>query len=120
MHRAEIRTFDSADQTVPFPRARFDVVNLAGGSVLRYVFEPGWRWSTDHAEQEGTPLCTAPHLLYHLSGTLHVKMEDGTEFNAGPGAVTSLPSNHDAWVVGDEPVVAIDFALAMSGEPVEV
>ena len=37
-------------------------------------------------------------------------MDDGTEFIAGPGDVTSLPSGHDAWVVGDEPVVSLDFA----------
>ena len=32
-------------------------------------------------------------------------MDDGTEFIAGPGDVTSLAMSHDAWVVGDEPVV---------------
>ena len=36
-------------------------------------------------------------------------MDDGTEFIAGPGDVTSLPSGHDAWVVGDEPVVVVDW-----------
>jgi len=36
-------------------------------------------------------------------------MSDGTEFDVGPGQLTSLPAGHDAWVVGDEPVVAVDF-----------
>jgi hypothetical protein len=36
-------------------------------------------------------------------------MADGTEFEAGPGDVTSLPQGHDAWVVGDEPVVVVDW-----------
>ncbi|WP_431839225.1 hypothetical protein [Gordonia hongkongensis] len=44
-----------------------------------------------------------------MSGVIHVVMADGTEFDAGPGSITSLPSGHDAWVVGDEPVVLVDF-----------
>ncbi|MCU1472432.1 hypothetical protein [Amnibacterium sp.] len=36
-------------------------------------------------------------------------MDDGTEYEAGPGDVTFLPSGHDAWVVGDEDVVVVDW-----------
>ncbi len=54
----------------------------------------------------------APHFQYHLAGQLAIRMDDGTELVAGPGDVTSLPSGHDAWVVGDEPVVFLDFAGA--------
>jgi hypothetical protein len=43
------------------------------------------------------------------AGRLAIRMDDGTEFVAGPGEVTSLPSGHDAWVVGDEPVVVVDW-----------
>jgi hypothetical protein len=57
----------------------------------------------------GTDLCQAPHQQYQLSGRMHVVMADGTEVDSGPGDVTSLPPGHDAWVVGDEPVVAIDW-----------
>jgi hypothetical protein len=39
-------------------------------------------------------------------------MADGTEFEAGPGDVTMLPAGHDAWVVGNEPVVVIDWSGA--------
>ena len=48
-----------------------------------------------------TDSCEAPHFQYHVSGQLAIRMDDGTEFIAGPGDVTSLPSGHDAWVVGD-------------------
>ncbi len=68
------------------------------------------------AEQKnfGTPdetrtLCEAPHFQYHVQGTLHVVMADGSEFDAQPGDVTALPQGHDAWVVGDEPVVVVDW-----------
>ena len=45
----------------------------------------------------GTELCEAPHFQYHVSGTLHVVMADGAEFDARPGDVTALPQGHDAW-----------------------
>jgi hypothetical protein len=56
-----------------------------------------------------THSCEAPHFQYHVSGKLAIRMDDGTEFVAGPGDVTALPSGHDAWVVGDEPVVVVDW-----------
>ena len=80
----------------------------------RLVFEPGWRWSTDVKPIAQTASCLAPHLQYHVSGHLAILMDDGTELTAGPGDVTSLPSGHDAWVVGDEPVVTVDWFGASS------
>ena len=56
--------------------------------------------------------CEAPHFQYHASGRIRVRMADGSEFEAGPGEITALPSGHDAWVVGNEPVVLIDWAGA--------
>ena len=56
-----------------------------------------------------TPSCEAPHFQYHIAGRLAIRMDDGTEFVAEPGDVTSLPSGHDAWVLGDEPVVVVDW-----------
>ena len=60
----------------------------------------------------GTANCYAPHFRYHVSGRLAIRMDDGTEFIAGPGDITALPSGHDAWVVGDEPAVTIDWSGA--------
>lgn len=56
-----------------------------------------------------TASCEAPHFQYHVAGVLHIRMDDGTEFDARPGDVSLLPSGHDAWVVGNEPVVVVDF-----------
>lgn len=56
----------------------------------------------------------APHFQYHVSGRLAILMDDGQEFTAVPGDLTSLPSGHDAWVVGDEPVVTVDWYGASS------
>ena len=56
-----------------------------------------------------TESCQAAHLQFHVSGVMRVRINDGTELECKAGDVSLLPSGHDAWVVGDEPVVVIDF-----------
>jgi hypothetical protein len=84
-------------------------VNIGGTTIGRAVFEPGWRWSTSVKPLVNTGSCEAPHFQYHVSGTIKVLMDDGTEKEFNAGDVSLLPSGHDAWVVGNEPVVVIDF-----------
>ena len=112
MAGGEIRSFATPDETRTFEKGRADVLAIGGGSVWRLTFEPGWRWSLHVRPIAGTEWCEAPHFQYHLSGRLHAVDSDGAEFDAGPGDVTCLPSGHDAWVVGDEPVVTVDWAGA--------
>jgi hypothetical protein len=107
--KAEQKTFGTPDETRPFEKGRVDLLSIGGGTVGRLTLEPGWRWSEHVKPLAGTAWCEAPHFQYHVSGRLHVVMEDGSEFDAVPGEVTALPSGHDAWVVGDEPVVVVDF-----------
>lgn len=85
------------------------MLNVDGATVGRLTFQPGWRWSKDMKAAAKTASCEAPHFQYHIAGKLKIKMDDGTEFEAGPGDVTCLPSGHDAWVVGNEPVVVVDW-----------
>ena len=106
---SEHKTFAKPDETREFPNGKAEILSIGGGSVGRLVFQPGWRWSKDVQPLAKTASCEAPHFQYHLSGKLAIKMDDGTELIAGPGDVTALPSGHDAWVVGDEPVVVIDW-----------
>ena len=107
--KAEQKRFGMPDETRTFELGRLDLLNIGGGVVGRLEFQPGWRWSEHIKPAAGTELCEAPHFQYHLQGTLRIRMEDGTEFDAVPGDVTALPSGHDAWVVGDEPVVIVDW-----------
>ena len=109
MHSTEHKTFSTPDETREFPHGKVELLNVGDGSVGRIVVQPGWRWSNDVKPIAGTASCEAPHFQYHVSGRLAIKMDDGQEFIAGPGDITSLPSGHDAWVVGDEPVVTIDW-----------
>jgi hypothetical protein len=105
----EHRSFAQPDEVREFPRGRAEILKAGGGEVGRLTFEPGWRWSSDVKPIAGTDSCEAPHMQYHLSGRLAIRMDDGTEFVAEPGDVTSLPKGHDAWVVGDETVVVVDW-----------
>lgn len=115
---SEHKTFGKPDEVREFPRGKADILNIGGGNVGRLVFQPGWRWSNDVKPIAKTHSCEAPHFQYHVSGRLAIKMDDGTEIVAGPGDVTALPSGHDAWVVGDEPVVVIDWYGASNyGKP---
>lgn len=112
MVTAEQKTLASADEVRSFPKGALELVNIGGGVVGRLTLEPGWRWSEHVKPAAGTEWCEAPHFQYHLSGVLHVKQHDGVEFDAHPGDVTALPAGHDAWVVGNEPVVVIDWSGA--------
>ena len=106
---AEHKTFAKPNEVREFPNGRAEILIVDGVEVGRLVFQPGWRWSTDVQPLAKTASCEAPHFQYHVAGKLGIRMDDGTEFIAGPGDVTSLPQGHDAWVIGDEPVVVVDW-----------
>lgn len=106
---AEHRTFATPDEVREFPHGRAEILHVGGGEVGRLVLEPGWRWSEHLRPIAGTESCEAPHFQYHLAGRLAILMDDGAEMVAEPGDVTLLPSGHDAWVVGDEAVVVVDW-----------
>ena len=107
--RTEHQSFSQPAEVREFPHGRAEIVKVGDAEIGRLVLEPGWRWSNDVKPIAGTDLCQAPHMQYHVSGIVHIVMADGTEFEAGPGDVTSLPEGHDAWVVGDEPAVVVDW-----------
>ncbi len=109
MEKAELRSFKKPDEVRVFPKGRLELIKVGGGMVGRAIFEPGWRWSESIQSIAKTKSCEAPHFQYHVSGVLKVLMDDGTEFECRAGDISFLPSGHDAWVVGDEPVVVVDF-----------
>jgi quercetin dioxygenase-like cupin family protein len=109
MAKAEMKNVGKPDETRKFDRGQMDLLNIGGGIVGKATFEPGWRWSEHVKPIAKTELCEAPHFMYQISGRMKVKMADGQEFETGPGDVSVLPSGHDAWVVGDEAVVVIDW-----------
>jgi hypothetical protein len=107
--RTEHKMFATPDEVREFPNGKAEILGVSGVEVGRLTLRPGWRWSTDVRPLANTTSCEAPHFQYHVAGRLGIRMDDGTEFVAGPGDVTSLPKGHDAWVIGDEPVVVVDW-----------
>jgi mannose-6-phosphate isomerase-like protein (cupin superfamily) len=104
------RNLDSPDETRTFEHGKAEVVTLGDFSASRLLFEPGWRWSENVKPIAGTDSCQVLHTGYHVSGRLHVRLDDGTEEEYGPGDAYVIPPGHDAWVVGDEPVVMVDMS----------
>lgn len=102
-------SFEKPDETRTFDKGRLDLIKVGGATIGRGVFQPGWRWSTSVKPLVKTSSCEAPHFQYHVSGRLKVLMDDGTEREFKAGDVSYLPSGHDAWVVGNEPAVIVDF-----------
>lgn len=110
MASVEVKNFDQPDETKPTAdRGRIEIVELAGAAVGRMVLEPGWRWSEHVKPSAGTDSCQATHMGYAITGRLHVRMDDGSEREIRPGDAYVIPPGHDAWVVGEQTVVHVDF-----------
>lgn len=107
--RLQRRKFSDATDIRRFPHGHIDVVEMDDHVVGRMVYEPGWRWSVDIKPIAGGDACQFHHLGFTVSGRLRVQMPDGTELETGPNEVFEFPPGHDAWVIGDEPWVGIDF-----------
>lgn len=106
-----ISNLERDGETRSFAAHGHAVIGSAGGlTLMRGVFEPGWRWTTDIAPIAGTDTCQTRHLGFVLSGRMQVKMDNGTEMTIEAGDLFDLPAGHDAWVLGDEPCVMIDYS----------
>jgi quercetin dioxygenase-like cupin family protein len=111
MPSLERKSLDSPEEIRPFNDAKgqLELVTVTGGPVGRATFEPGWKWSEHVKPIAGTDSCQAAHVGYYVSGRMAVRMDDGEELEYGPGDVAVIPPGHDAWIVGDEPCVVIDW-----------
>jgi quercetin dioxygenase-like cupin family protein len=106
------KSLDSPDETRTFKKGKVELVNLKTVTIGRSVFEPGWSWDKCVKPIVKTNSCEAPHTSVIISGRLKVRMDDGTEAEGGPGDVAVIPPGHNAWVIGDEPCVMLDFTGA--------
>lgn len=105
----EVKSLDHPDETRTLPKTKVEIVNVAGHTLIRATFAPGWKWSECIKPTVKTPSCQVSHLLYVISGKFAVRMDDGTQQEIGPGCAGAVAPGHDLWVVGNEPCVAIDF-----------
>ena len=113
----EHASFNSPVEIREFPHGRAELVSIGGGEVGRLVLEPGWRWSNDVKPIAGTDSCQTCHTGICVSGSMTVRMDDGSELTIGPGDVCVIPPGHDAWVNGDEACVMYDTGVAAYAKP---
>lgn len=104
----EVADFSEPDEVRRPDHVTVEIVKLAGGEIGRYTFEPGWRWSEHIKPIAGTDTCQVEHIGYLVSGTLGVE-HDGASAEVGPGSVYRIPPGHDGWVIGNDPVVVVEF-----------
>jgi quercetin dioxygenase-like cupin family protein len=105
------KSLDSPEETRPFEadKGQLELVNLDSGAVGRATFQPGWQWSKHVKPIAKTESCQASHMGYVISGRMKVVMDDGEEQEFRPGDFMICPPGHDAWIVGDEACVFIDW-----------
>jgi quercetin dioxygenase-like cupin family protein len=109
MATIEVNDFSTPDEVRAPERTTVEVVQLGGGQVGRYTFQPGWHWAEHIKPVAGTDSCQTDHLGYVLAGTLDVRLDDGSTATVTAGSTYRIPPGHDAWVVGDTPVVVVEF-----------
>jgi len=89
-----------------------DAVAAANGQVKRVVYPPGFRWSTHMRPVIGTDLCMHGHVGFLTAGRVKGQYRDGCAFDFAAPAVVVVEPGHDAWVVGREAAVLIQFDAA--------
>jgi quercetin dioxygenase-like cupin family protein len=111
MASLQAKRFESPDEVRPFKdeKGNVELVELSGHMVGHGTFEPGWRWSEHVKPLSGTDSCQVEHIGYVMRGRMKVVMDGGEELEVGPGDVFHMPPGHDAWIVGDESCVLLDF-----------
>ncbi len=109
MASIETKSMDHPDEKRSPEKTDMSVVHLGDATVARLSVEPGWTWATCIKPLVGTESCQAAHLGYVVSGRIHIASNDGAELDLGPGDAYRIDPGHDAWVLGDEPFVALEF-----------
>ena len=102
-----VRRFEQPDETHALGGGTLKVLRIGGAVLGRASYAPGWRWSTHVGASLGLASCPVEHVCLVLSGRSGLRMDDGTEYEFGPGDVFHVPPGHDSWVVGDEPYVSL-------------
>lgn len=105
----DAKNLDLPEDKRGFEHGEVHMVRVGGRTIGRAVLNPGWRWSIDVKALAGTSSCELAHTAYVISGRMRVRMNDGTEAELSAGDAHYVSPGHDAWVVGDEPCVVIDF-----------
>lgn len=109
MATIEKKSLNRAEQTKKIGKVKVEGITMRALNFQRYTAEPGWQWSKDVKPVAKTESCQVSHIIYVISGRLHVRMDDGKEEEFNPGDMGAIPSGHDGWTVGDKPAVWLEM-----------
>jgi quercetin dioxygenase-like cupin family protein len=104
-----VKNFSKPDEVRKFEKGKIELVKVNGTVMGKATLEPGWKWSLHVKPIAKTALCDAPHFQYIVSGQMTLRTEHGEEFTVKAGDMLKIGAGHDAWVVGNEPMIAVDF-----------
>ncbi len=105
-----LKRFEQPDETRVLTKGKFELVQLAGMTIGRATYEPGWRWSEHVGPGVGATRCHVEHVGLVLAGTATVAFDDGRVIEMHVGDLFYVPPvPHDSWVVGDEQYVSLHF-----------
>jgi quercetin dioxygenase-like cupin family protein len=111
--QALAKSLNSPDVTRDCGHGKLELVSLEDTTVARFTLQPGWKWSEHIRPMVNTESCQVEHRQYIVRGRLRIVHDDGNQVDVGPGDLACIPPGHDAWVLGDEPFVGIDFSPDM-------
>jgi len=104
-----VKNFAKPDEVRTFEKGKIELLKVNGTVMGKATLEPGWKWSSHVKPIAKTALCDAPHFQYIVSGQMTLRTETGEEHTVKAGDILKIGAGHDAWVVGNEPLIAVDF-----------
>ena len=107
MHEVILKRFEQPDEVRTFEKGKFELVRIAGLTIGRATYEPGWKWSIHVGQSSGAKSCMVEHVGIVVSGRATAAMDDGKVIEMKPGDVFYIAPGHDSWVVGNEPYVSL-------------
>lgn len=99
--------FEKPDEVRTFDKGKFELVRIAGMTVGRATYDPGWKWSDHVGKALGKASCDVEHVGLVISGRAAVAMDDGRVIEVAAGDLFHIGPGHDSWVIGNEPYVSL-------------
>jgi mannose-6-phosphate isomerase-like protein (cupin superfamily) len=100
---------DKPDQTWTFlDGSKRNTIILSSVAIGKGIYLPGWTWSKHTGKIAGKE--SEAHIGYIISGKMMVMDAEGNKVEIGQGEAFEVQPGHDAWVIGKEPCVALDFS----------
>jgi mannose-6-phosphate isomerase-like protein (cupin superfamily) len=112
VNKLETKSHDKPDELRAPDKTRVEVNRLGNYTLGRFVFQPGWRWSECVKPVVKTESCQVAHVGYVVSGSITVRMNDGSQTTVESGMSYTIPPGHDAWVEGKEPFIGVEMMSA--------